>query len=211
MIINSGINHIHPRFSQVWNYDDIGFEPNGNWSKVKCTYMLHISHILCNKKEVNRHHFGAICKCLYERMVSALSSQCLYKNQWSIPKISIRTYQLTGYFSTPPQYTSIVQDGTNQCLASVLYLVIHLSTSKFCFLVALTATSTTSRWISLFKTYVHNFVLKAGKSVRYKLNDNVPKANIKALYIKSNFKWNGAEGTLIKYEHRLRHLYFTPP
>ena len=32
------INEIKPRPSQVWNCDDIGFNPNGSWLIVVCTY-----------------------------------------------------------------------------------------------------------------------------------------------------------------------------
>ena len=38
MIIPSDINDIHPRATQVWNCDEVGFDPNGIWSKVICTY-----------------------------------------------------------------------------------------------------------------------------------------------------------------------------
>ena len=32
------IKYIQPRPSQVWNWDEIGFDPNGSWLKVVCTY-----------------------------------------------------------------------------------------------------------------------------------------------------------------------------
>ena len=38
MIIPSDLNDIQPRATQVWNCDEVGFDPNGRWSKVICTY-----------------------------------------------------------------------------------------------------------------------------------------------------------------------------
>ena len=32
------LKEIQPRPSQVWNCDEIGFDPNGSWIKVVCTY-----------------------------------------------------------------------------------------------------------------------------------------------------------------------------
>ena len=32
------LKQIQPRPSQVWNCDEIGFDPNGSWLKVICTY-----------------------------------------------------------------------------------------------------------------------------------------------------------------------------
>ena len=40
MFTLSDINDIQPRATQVWNYNEIGFEPNGRRSKVICTYKL---------------------------------------------------------------------------------------------------------------------------------------------------------------------------
>ena len=32
------LHQIQPRATQVWNCDEIGFDPNGKWRKVVCTY-----------------------------------------------------------------------------------------------------------------------------------------------------------------------------
>ena len=32
------LDKIQPRDNQVWNCDEVGFDPNGNWYKVVCTY-----------------------------------------------------------------------------------------------------------------------------------------------------------------------------
>ena len=40
MIIPSDLNDKQPRSNQVWNCDEVGFDPNGRWSKVICTYTL---------------------------------------------------------------------------------------------------------------------------------------------------------------------------
>ena len=38
MIIPSDLNDIKPRSTQVWNCDEVGFDPNGIWDKVICAY-----------------------------------------------------------------------------------------------------------------------------------------------------------------------------
>ena len=37
-IVPADLHQIQPRATQVWNCDEIGFDPNGKWSKVVCTY-----------------------------------------------------------------------------------------------------------------------------------------------------------------------------
>ena len=40
MIIRYDLNNIKPRATQVWNCDEIEFDPNGIRNKVICTYKL---------------------------------------------------------------------------------------------------------------------------------------------------------------------------
>ena len=37
-IVPPNLHQIQPRAIQVWNCDEIGFDPNGKWHKVVCTY-----------------------------------------------------------------------------------------------------------------------------------------------------------------------------
>ena len=37
-IVPPDLHQIQPRATQVWNCDEIGFEPNGKWPKVVCNY-----------------------------------------------------------------------------------------------------------------------------------------------------------------------------
>ena len=39
-IVPPGLHQIQQRSTQVCNCDEIGFEPNGKWNKVVCTYKL---------------------------------------------------------------------------------------------------------------------------------------------------------------------------
>ena len=40
------LHQIRPRATQVWNYDEIGFDPNGKWQKVVCTYKFFLGEIM---------------------------------------------------------------------------------------------------------------------------------------------------------------------
>ena len=37
-IVPPDLHKIQPRATQLWNFDEIGFDPNGKWRKVVCTY-----------------------------------------------------------------------------------------------------------------------------------------------------------------------------
>ena len=36
--VPKNLKEIQPHPSQVYNYDEIGFDPNGSWLRVVCTY-----------------------------------------------------------------------------------------------------------------------------------------------------------------------------
>ena len=38
-IIPEDFDIIQPRADQVWNCDEIGIDPNGNWTRIVCTYI----------------------------------------------------------------------------------------------------------------------------------------------------------------------------
>ena len=59
MIIPSYLNDIQPRSTQVWNCDEVGFDPNGIWSKVICTYKFFKVNECGKCKLENEHHYGA--------------------------------------------------------------------------------------------------------------------------------------------------------
>ena len=37
-IVPPDLHQIQPKATPVWNCDEIGFDPNGKWRKVVCTY-----------------------------------------------------------------------------------------------------------------------------------------------------------------------------
>ena len=47
IIVPSDINDIQPRATQVWNWDEVGFDTNGIWSKVICTYKFFQDERMC--------------------------------------------------------------------------------------------------------------------------------------------------------------------
>ena len=46
MIVPPNLHQIKPRATQVWNCDEIGFDPNGKWHKVVCTYKFFQGEIM---------------------------------------------------------------------------------------------------------------------------------------------------------------------
>ena len=45
-IVPTDLHRIQPRATQVWNCDEIGFDPNGKWHKVVCNCKLSQGEIM---------------------------------------------------------------------------------------------------------------------------------------------------------------------
>ena len=54
MIIPSDLNDIQPRATQVWNYDEVGFDNNGRWKKFICTYKLFQGEQMWNMQSIKQ-------------------------------------------------------------------------------------------------------------------------------------------------------------
>ena len=50
MNIPYDLNDIQPRATQIWKFDEIGFDPNGRWNKVICTYKFFQGELMLNVK-----------------------------------------------------------------------------------------------------------------------------------------------------------------
>ena len=50
-ILPKDLKEIQPRPSQVWNCDEIRFDPNGSWLKVICTYKFFTGNAFVNPKQ----------------------------------------------------------------------------------------------------------------------------------------------------------------
>ena len=46
-IVPPDLHQIQPRATQVWNCDEIGFDPNGKWHKIVCTYKFFQGERMC--------------------------------------------------------------------------------------------------------------------------------------------------------------------
>ena len=54
IIIPSDINDIQPRATQLWNCNEVGFDPNGMWHKVICAYKLFQGELMWKVKTGER-------------------------------------------------------------------------------------------------------------------------------------------------------------
>ena len=50
IIFPPDLNQIQPRATQVWNCDEIGFDPNGKWHKAVCNYKFFQREIMWKVK-----------------------------------------------------------------------------------------------------------------------------------------------------------------
>ena len=55
----SDINKIQPNSMQVWNCNEIGFDTNGKWHKVICTYKFLPREYMWKMQTGSKHHSGA--------------------------------------------------------------------------------------------------------------------------------------------------------
>ena len=71
-IVPPKLHQIQPRATQVWNCDEIWFDPNGKWRKVVRTYKLFKGEIMWRVKTVERAPFW--CTLL---LLTRAGGQCL--------------------------------------------------------------------------------------------------------------------------------------
>ena len=94
-IVPSDLNQIQPRASKVWNCDEIGFEPNGKWHRVVCTYKFFQGGEIGRWKLESAHHSGAHYLYSQELMGSSSCLLLLFTNPRSTPNIYITTSHWT--------------------------------------------------------------------------------------------------------------------
>ena len=56
------LKEIHPHPSQVWNCDDIGFDPKGSWLRVVCTYKFFMGKRIWKSQTGERYPFWCTAK-----------------------------------------------------------------------------------------------------------------------------------------------------
>ena len=55
--VQPDLHHIQPRATQLWNFDEVGFDPNGKWRKVVCTYKYFQEEIMSKAQAGDRAPF----------------------------------------------------------------------------------------------------------------------------------------------------------
>ena len=89
-IVQPNLHQIQPRANQVWNCDEIGFDPNVKLGKVVCTYEYFQGKIMWKvQTKESAHHYGAPYLYLPELMGNASCLPSLFAKPKSITKISI--------------------------------------------------------------------------------------------------------------------------
>ena len=127
MIVPPDLHQIQSRATQVWNCDEIGFDPNGKWRKVVCTYELFQGERMRKAQTVERAPLWLVhLTCIpQDLMGNASFLPSLFIKPISTPNISIATFHLTRQVRhTPYGYTD--RDGwikattqfSNRCGAS---------------------------------------------------------------------------------------------
>ena len=71
------LNNIQPRSMQAWNCDETGFDTNGKWNKVICTYNFFPGKRTCNIQEQIIKEF---CDAYHKHVREYTSQQTKYKS-----------------------------------------------------------------------------------------------------------------------------------
>ena len=98
MNILSDLNDIQPRVTQVWSFDDIGFDPNGRCNKFICNYKLFQAEKMWKVQTGERAPFW--CMLL---VFTQAYGQCF------MPPISVqqtKDYSKDIHFNIPMDWTS---------------------------------------------------------------------------------------------------------
>ena len=194
-VIPSDFADIQPRADQVWNCDEIGIDPNGNWNRVVCT------RIWCELDQIWRTVEGEhapfwVTLLFYTRA----DGQCFVPPtivhqacEWTAD-LGIGVPDNWVVHSTPSGYMD--RDGFIKTCDNFARLSGSSATNhQFSFF-----DGHDSHWAPealdlLAKQNVSSFFLKSGDSVRDQPNDNGPNCSLRACYNDCKDEWDEMFGT----------------
>ena len=181
---------IQPRANQVWNCDEVGIDPNGNWSRIVCTFKWCMTEKLWKTQTGERAPFW--CSFLF---FSRADGQCFIPPTvihqatdmgadflLEIPDDWIVHGTPSGYMDRDGWYKTIINfanlSGATKSNKQFLYFDGH-----------------DSHWDSdalqlLEDRHIKSFFLKSGDSEKDQPNDNGPNACVKSCYNDAKSDWD---------------------
>jgi len=181
---------IQPRANQVWNCDEVGIDPNGNWGRIVCTFKYCMTETLWKSQTGERSPFW--CSFLFFSRADGQS--------FIPPTVIHQTTDMSADFlmnipddwivhGTPSGYMD--RDGWYKTITNFANLSGASKASKqFLFF-----DGHDSHWDSdalqlLEDRHIKSFFLKSGDSEKDQPNDNGPNACLKSCYNSAKSAWD---------------------
>jgi hypothetical protein len=188
--IPDNFDDIQPRADQVWNCDEVGIDPNGNWFKIVCTFKWCMTEKIWKTQTGERAPFW--CSFLF---FSRADGQCFIA-----PTVIHQATEMTAGFllnlpgnwvvhTTPSGYMD--RDGWFKTISNFAHLSgASQSNKQFLYF-----DGHDSHWdpdaLELLEVkHIQSFFLKSGDSEKDQPNDNGPNACVKSCYNDAKSDWD---------------------
>lgn len=187
-IVPDDLDDIQPRADQIWNADEIGFDPDGKWDRVVCTFKWCMSDKLWMTKTGEKAPFwvsmlyfvraDGMCHLpptICHKSKNLNKSHTLYLPNWTVHATESGYFDRDGFFKSMTAF--VQQSNTSAANPQFLFLDGH-----------------DSHWDADALKYardrhVHVFFLKAGDSENDQPLDNGPNALLKRCYYDALSDW----------------------
>ena len=95
-VVPPDLQDIHPRLLQLWNFEEIGFDTNGTWKKMVCTYKFFTGDRIWRTQTGEKAPFWCTSP-IFNRADGKISPPLWWcTNEPTTLKISITTYPVIG-------------------------------------------------------------------------------------------------------------------
>ena len=188
MIIPSDLNDIQPRATQVWNCDEVGFDPNGIWSKVIYTYKFFQGKQMWKVQNGEQAPFWCMLhftryggKCFMPPIIVRQSKDYSQDIHYNVPVDWIVHHAPSGYMDRDGWLKSMTQFSNVYGASPVINKILSFDGHDSHF-----EDGTLRQMIC---KNIQPFVLKSGDSINDQPNDNGPNTKLKYLYNVAKSAW----------------------
>ena len=190
------LKEIQPRPSQVWNFDEIGFDPNGSCLSVFCTYKFFTGKRMWKSQIGERAPFWftslfftrAYGQCFMPPMIVHQAENYTQDLHWNIPSDWL-------VHSTPSGYMDM--DGCMKSMSLFSRTCGSIKMNPQVLLFDGHDIHFDDRATHILQSHhISPFVLKAGNSTNDQPNDNGPNLKLKRYYGIAKVKWQRQHGTM---------------
>ena len=206
MVIPYDINHIQPIATQLWNCDEVLYDPNGRWHKVICTYNFFQGERMWKVKTGERSLFWCTLlvftqaggKCFMPSIIVHQAKEYSQDLQFNVTLDWTVHNTPSGYINREEWLKSMYQ------LSNVL--VASPVNNQILFFDGYDSHFDKRALRQIKCRNIRLFVLKSGNSINNQTNDNGPNYKLKSLYNVAKTAWILKYGTTNVLPHRMNYV-----